>query len=99
MGGKTLDFAHGYVHQAQLRGQVERRVAVVGEVGVLEAPGIVLDDAFEEGEVFEVDGSADADGDVSPPSFIRIELVNMLGHGGLTWLLRRMGLAEKDVSA
>ena len=87
------------MHQVQLCGQVERGVAVVGEVGVLEALGVIFDDAFEEGEVFEVDGSADADGDVNPPSSLRIELVNMLGNSGLTWLLRRMGFTEKDVSA
>lgn len=45
---------------------MERGVAIVCEVGVLQALGVVLDDAFEEGEVFEVDGSADADGDVDP---------------------------------
>ncbi len=46
---------------------MERGVAVVCEIRVLQALGVVLDDAFEEGEVFEVDGSADADGDVNPP--------------------------------
>ena len=45
---------------------MERRVAIVGEVRVLHALGVVLDDAFEEGEVSEVDGSANADGDVNP---------------------------------
>ena len=45
---------------------MERGVAVVGEVWVLQAFGVVLDYAFEEGEVFEVDGAADADGDVNP---------------------------------
>lgn len=45
---------------------MERGVAIVCKVWVLQAPGVVLDDAFEEGEVFELDGSADADGDVNP---------------------------------
>ena len=45
---------------------MERRVAIVGEIRVLHALGVVFDDAFEEGEVSEVDGSADADGDVNP---------------------------------
>ena len=45
---------------------MERRVAIVGEIRVLHALGVVLDDAFEEGEVSEVDGAADADGDVNP---------------------------------
>ena len=49
---------------------MERGVAVVCEIRVLQALGVVLDDAFEEGEVFEVDGSADADGDVNPPVFL-----------------------------
>ena len=45
---------------------MQRGVAIVGEVGVLQVLGVVLDYAFEEGEVLEVDGSADADGDLSP---------------------------------
>lgn len=54
---------------------MQRRVAIVGVVRVPEALGVVPDDAFEEGEVFEVDGAADADGDVDPPGFfIRIIL-------------------------
>lgn len=60
------DSTHGYVQEAQLRGEVERGVALVCEVRVLEVLGVVLDDAFEEGEVLEADGSADADGDVNP---------------------------------
>ena len=46
---------------------MERGVAIVCEVWVLQAFGVVFDDAFEKGEVFEVDGAADADGDVNPP--------------------------------
>ena len=57
---------HGYVQEAQLRGEVERGVALVCEIWVLQALGVVLDDAFEEGEVLETDGSADAYGDVNP---------------------------------
>lgn len=45
---------------------MERGVAVVCEVGVLQALGVVLDDAFEEGEVFEADSSAYANGNVDP---------------------------------
>ena len=64
---------YGYVQQAQLRGEVERGVALVCEIWVLQALGVVLDDAFEEGEVLETDGSADADGDVNPRGiFIRV---------------------------
>ena len=89
-----VGLAHGYMHQAQLRGQVQRGVTVVGKVGVLEALRVVLDDAFEEGEVFEVDGSADTDGDVNPPIFLRIELENMLevadSHGCYgKWISRK----------
>ena len=40
---------------------MQRGVAAAGEVRVLQARGVVFDDAFEEGEVLEVDGSADAD--------------------------------------
>lgn len=59
---------------------MQRGVAIVGIVRVPEALGVVLDDAFEEGEVFEVDGSADADGDVNPPVLLRIiERVSTLG--------------------
>ena len=57
---------HGYVQQAQLRGEVERGVALVREIWVLQALGVVLDDAFEESEVLETNGSADADRDVNP---------------------------------
>ena len=57
---------HSYIQQTQLGSQVQRGVAIIGEVGVLQALGIVLDDTFEEREVVEVDGSADADGDVNP---------------------------------
>lgn len=63
---RDLRLAHGYIQQIKLCSQVERGVAIVGEVWVLQALGVVLDDAFEEGEVFEVDGSADTDGDVNP---------------------------------
>ena len=45
---------------------MERGVAIFGEVRVLQAFGVVLDDTREEGEVFEVNGAADADGYVNP---------------------------------
>lgn len=45
---------------------MKRGGAIVREVWVLQALGVVLDDAFEEGEILEVDGSTDADGDVNP---------------------------------
>ena len=64
------DSTHGYVQEAQLRGEVERGVALVCEVWVLQVLGVVLDDAFEEGEVLKTDGSADADGDVNPLGFL-----------------------------
>ena len=49
-----------------MRSEVEGGVALVCEIWVLQALGVVLDDTFEEGEVLETDGSADADGDVNP---------------------------------
>ena len=80
---------HGDVQQPQLRGQMERRVAIVRKVRVLHALGVVFDDAFEEGEVSEVDGSADADGDVNPFPGVyllrTLRLESMLGTAGLTW--------------
>lgn len=51
-------------------------VAIVGVVRVPEALGVVRDDAFEEGEVFEVDGAADADGDVNPRVLLRITVLS-----------------------
>ena len=57
---------------------MERGVAIVCEVWVLQALRVALDDASEKGEVFEVDGSADADGDVSP-TLCQESLVGMLG--------------------
>ena len=67
---------------------MERRVAIVGEIRVLHALGVVFDDAFEKGEVSEVDGAADADGDVNPfpvGFLLRIlELERTLGMAGLT---------------
>ena len=63
---------------------MERGVALVCEIWVLQALGIVLDDAFEEGEVLETDGSADADGDVYPGG----------GEGG--WL--ELGIWEVELT-
>lgn len=51
-------------------------VAIVGVVRVPEALGVVRDDAFEEGEVFEVDGAADADGDFNPRVLLRITVLS-----------------------
>lgn len=45
---------------------MKRGVAIVAEIGVLQALRVVFDDAFDEGEVVEMDGSAEADGDVDP---------------------------------
>lgn len=45
---------------------MEGGVALVGEVWVLKAAGVVLDDALDKGEVVEMDGAAEADGDVDP---------------------------------
>lgn len=65
---------------------MQRGVAVVCVVWVLELSGVVLDNAFEEAKVLEVDGSADACGGVNP------RVCKFCGAGGkrglLTWLLR-----------
>ena len=45
--------AHGYIQEPQLRSEVKRGVTIVRKIWVLQALGVVLDDAFEEGEVFE----------------------------------------------
>ena len=52
---------------------MERGVAAVGEVRVPDALGVVLDDAFEKGKVFKMDGPTEADGNVNP--FCRVFLV------------------------
>ena len=76
---------HGYVQKAQLRGEVERGVALVCEIWVLQALGVVLDDAFEEAEILETDGSADADGDVNPWGGFLIRVGDLAsGIDGLT---------------
>ena len=69
---------------------MERRVAIVGKVRVLHALGVVFDDAFEQGQVPEVDGAADADGDVNPffPWGFLLRILSWkgtLGMAGLTW--------------
>lgn len=58
----------GDIEQAQSCGQMERCVAIVCKVGVLDVLRVVFDDALEEGEVFEVDGTSDAGGDIDPGS-------------------------------
>lgn len=81
-----LGLAHGYVRQAQLCGEVKRGGAIVREVWVLQALGVVFDDAFEEGEILEVDGSTDADGDVNPAVLLssRAGKTSSSRNGGLT---------------
>lgn len=44
-------------------------VAFVGEVGVLEFGGVVLDDSLHENEIVEVDGTAETDGSIDPGMF------------------------------
>ena len=55
---------NGDLEQAELGGEVEGGVAVVGEVGGLEGARVVFDDSFEEEEVVEVDGATEATGGV-----------------------------------
>ena len=45
---------------------MERGIAIVCEVGVLQGFWVVLDYPFEECKVFEMDSPADAKGDVNP---------------------------------
>ena len=61
-----IDQELGNVQQSELRGQVERGVAIVCGVGVPELFGVVLDDAGQQGEIFEVDGTTDACGGIDP---------------------------------
>ena len=70
-GGKIGTYSD--FEQAELGGEMKGGVAIVTEVGALQALGIVLDDALHEGEVVEVDGSAEAGGDVDPGSLVRME--------------------------
>ena len=62
--GKAI--THCYLDEAQLCSEMERRVAIICEVRVLQAFGVVLDYSFEERKVFEMDGPADAKGNVNP---------------------------------
>lgn len=64
---------YGDLEQAELGGEMKRGVAIVAEVWVLQALGVVLDDALDEGKVVEVDGSAEAGGDVDPGWLVRTE--------------------------
>lgn len=60
---------------------------MVAEIGVLENVGIVLNDSSDEREVAEVDGAAEADGDINPGR--RMSTYHRAGIGslGLTLLL------------
>lgn len=40
---------------------MERRVAIVAEIGILKAFGVILDDAFEEDKVIKMDCTAYSD--------------------------------------
>ena len=57
---------HCYFDKPQLCSEVERGIAIVREVRVLQAFWVVLDYPFEECKVFEMDSPADAKGDVNP---------------------------------
>ena len=62
----TGEATHCYFNKPQLCSEVERGIAIVCEVRVLQAFGIVLDYSLEESKVFEVDSPADAKGNVNP---------------------------------
>ena len=55
-----------YFDKTHLCSEVERGIAIVCEVRVLQAFWVVLDYPFEECKVFEMDSPADAKGDVNP---------------------------------
>ena len=57
---------HRYLDKPQLCSEVERGIAIICEVGVLQALWVVLDYSFEECKVFQMDSPADAKGDVNP---------------------------------
>lgn len=52
-GERVYRLAHGYIQEPQLRSEVKRGITIVRKVWVLQALGVVFDDAFEKGEVFE----------------------------------------------
>lgn len=61
--------------EAERGGQVQAGVGFVVEVGVVEARGVVLDDALDEDEVVQVDGSAEADADVDPDGAVSLRFL------------------------
>ena len=68
---------YSYIEQTQLCGEVERGVAIVRKIGILEAFGVVLDDAFEEAQVLEVDRPANASRNVNPVGCEQAEQAEM----------------------
>ena len=72
-GDEVLD----EVEEAELGGEVEGGVAFVGEVRVLQALRVVFDDAFDEDEVVQVDGAAEADADVDPDGGVSLGFWNV----------------------
>lgn len=61
-GGKA---AYGDFQQAELSGEVQRGIAIVVEIGVLETAWVVLDDALEQYEIVQLDRSANSNGNVN----------------------------------
>ena len=56
--------AYGNFQQAELSGEVQRGIAIVVEVGVLETAWVVLGDALEQYEIVQLDRSANSNGNV-----------------------------------
>lgn len=54
------------IQVSELRCEMQGGVAMILDVGVPQIVGVVLDDAFEEGEIAEVDGASDSVGRVNP---------------------------------
>ena len=62
----TGEATHCNFEKIHLGSEVERGIAIVCEVRVLQAIWVVPDDPFEECKVFEMNSTADAKGDVNP---------------------------------
>ena len=73
-GGGTDD----NVETSKLGGDVERCIAIVGEIWVLQILGVVLDDSFEEGQIVEMDCTPDTSGDVNPVAVSCLRLLMVL---------------------
>ena len=95
----TGEATYRYLDKPQLCSEVERGIAIVCEVRVLQALWAVLDYSFEECKVFEMDSPADAKGDFNPEQgqldrgvgYV-IEVYLHIPHGYCTFIVEGMPL-------